>query len=120
MLTLFQVPIFITSNDVARNLFLFKRFWCCIPDLHIYLSLSHLSCYLFTLHSTFLYQLITLVEKTLGFKPGKVDMYETPYGVQLNWPRKYHRDDYKLDDRERLKEGLRFTIHLKDNHKVRT
>ena len=59
-----------------------------------------------------------MVEKTLDFQPGEVDMYETPYGVQLNWPKKYSRDDYKLDDRKRIEQGIRFTIHLKDNHKV--
>ena len=59
-----------------------------------------------------------MVEKTLHFKPGKVDMYETPYGIQLNWPKKRNRNDDQNDE-ERMKEGIRFTVHLKDNHKVR-
>ena len=59
-----------------------------------------------------------MVEKTLDFKPGKVDMYETPYGIQLNWPKKRNRNDDQNDE-ERMKEGIRFTVHLKDNHKVR-
>ena len=78
----------------------------------------------------FLHQLITLLEETLGFKPGDVDMFKTPYGLQLNWPKKcsedecqrteeeWSEDERQRKERERVKKGIRFTVHLKDNQRV--
>jgi len=49
-------------------------------------------------------KLASLVEKTLNVRLTECSKMKTPYGMQLKW---------------RLPGGMEFTIHLKDNAKVR-
>ena len=54
--------------------------------------------------NNFVLQLASLVEKTLKVQPSDCTKMKTPYGMQLKW---------------KLQGGMDFTIHLKDNAKVR-
>ena len=53
--------------------------------------------------NSYVLQLISLVNKTLGVELNKCMKLETPYGMELRW---------------RLPGGMNFHIHLKDNLKV--
>ena len=54
--------------------------------------------------NSYVLQLASLVEKTLNVQLRGCNKMKTPYGMRLNW---------------RLPGGMDFTIHLKDNAKVR-
>nr|AHX26702.1 chitin synthase [Leucosolenia complicata] len=72
-------------------------------------------------YNEFVLQLFSLVETTLGFDVSKVDMYETPYGMQANWNMRPSRqgDEEEEDASLDAIDGLRFTVHLKDGHKYK-
>ena len=54
--------------------------------------------------NSFVLQLASLLEKTLKVQLSECTKMKTPYGMQLKW---------------KLQGGMDFTIHLKDNAKVR-
>ena len=54
--------------------------------------------------NSYVLQLASLVQKTLKVQLSDCNKMKTPYGMRLNW---------------RLPGGMDFTIHLKDNAKVR-